>query len=540
MKKLIESVLKRISGRAKNDAHPKERANRAPLPVEEKEKKRTRPQRRKRSDAESGQKDKGRAPAGGTGKKGPAASAEKNASAAKSQWDVSQFQVPESEGRVRFHDLDIPDPVMRAIYDLGFQYCTPIQAEILPSTLKGVDATGRAQTGTGKTAAFLITVLTHMLRTPSAEDRKPGTPRVLVLAPTRELVLQISSEAEALSRYCPFQIVSVYGGVDLEKQRKKLTAKPVDIVVATPGRLMDFQRRKDLFLGRVEILIIDEADRMLDMGFIPDVRKIVYSTPSKDNRQTMFFSATLDDAVERLARSWTRGALKVEIEPEQVAVDSVDQVIYIVTREQKFALLYNIIEKKRLERVLVFCNRKDETRRLADNLWRHGIDCAILSGDVPQNQRTRRLKDFKAGKIRVLVATDVAGRGIHIEDMDHVVNYTLPQDPEDYVHRIGRTGRAGAVGTSISFADEEDSFQIPAIEAFIGREIGCTMPEDSWLAPPEKIPGRSNKRAPNGAKKPVSSRSGAGGGRKRSSGPRGERGRRSRPPRPRSRSPKKG
>ena len=450
---------------------------------------------------------------------------------ADSNWDIGQFQVPEAEGKLRFQDLDIPEPVMHAIHDLGFTYCTPIQAEILPSTLKGLDATGRAQTGTGKTAAFLITVLTYMLRNPGNKERRPGTPRVLVLAPTRELVLQIASEAEDLGRYCPFKVVSVFGGVDLERQRKRLVRGTADIVVATPGRLLDFQRRKDLHLGKVEILIIDEADRMLDMGFIPDVRKIVYSTPGKDSRQTMFFSATLDDAVNRLARSWTRSAINVEIEPEQVAVDSVDQVIYIVTQEQKFALLYNIIEKKGLERVLVFCNRKDETRRLADLLYRYGIDCAILSGDVPQNKRTRRLSDFKSGKIRVLVATDVAGRGIHIEDMDHVVNYTLPQDPEDYVHRIGRTGRAGAVGTSISFADEDDSFQIPAIEEFIGREIGCTMPEESWLAPPAAIPGRRKKGAPRGAKKPVQKRGGPGGGRRRSGGPRGGRGRR--PGRPR-------
>ncbi len=442
-----------------------------------------------------------------------------------SAWDVGQFQVPEIEGKVRFHDLDIPEPVMHAIYDLGFRYCTPIQAEILPSTLKGVDATGRAQTGTGKTAAFLITVMSYMLRNPAPEERKPGTPRILVLAPTRELVLQISAEAEDLGRYCPFTVVSVFGGVDLDRQRKKLTRGPADIVVATPGRLLDFQRRKDIHLEQVEILIIDEADRMLDMGFIPDVRKIVYSTPSKDRRQTLFFSATLDDAVNRLAESWTRGAVQVEIEPEQVAVDSVDQVIYIVTQEQKFALLYNIIEKKGLDRVLVFCNRKDETRRLADLLWRFGIDCAILSGDVPQNKRTRRLNDFKSGKIRVLVATDVAGRGIHIEDMDHVVNYTLPQDPEDYVHRIGRTGRAGAVGTSISFADEDDSFQIPAIEEFIGRKIGCTMPDESWLAPPEEIPGRRKKRAPRGATKPGPKRGGPGAGRGRRSGSRSGRGR---------------
>ncbi|MBR9987450.1 MAG: DEAD/DEAH box helicase, partial [Desulfosarcina sp.] len=208
-------------------------------------------------------------------------------------WHPGLFQVPEEAGKVRFHDLGLPDPIMHAIADTGFQYCTPIQAEIMPSALKGRDAFGRAQTGTGKTAAFLITVLTRMLAKPIKGKRPAGTPRVLIIAPTRELVLQIADEASLLSAYCPFSIVSVFGGMDYEKQRRQLHGKPVDIIVATPGRLLDFKRRRDLDLSRVEMLILDEADRMLDMGFIPDVRQIVYSTPHKDKRQTLFFSATL-------------------------------------------------------------------------------------------------------------------------------------------------------------------------------------------------------------------------------------------------------
>ena len=524
MKKLIQRLLGKTRGRTEAEERPDPSAAQRNAPAAATGDKRT-GRRRKPPVSQSAKRSSPRKKGGG--KPAPKAAAERPPEPS-SAWDMSRFTVPEAAGKVRFHDLDLPEPVMHAVYDLGFQYCTPVQSEILPSTLKGMDATGRAQTGTGKTAAFLITVITAMLRNPAPADRKSGMPRVLVLAPTRELALQISSEAEDLSRYCDFRIVSVFGGVDLERQRKQLTRGPVDIVVATPGRLLDFQRRKNIHLNNVEILIIDEADRMLDMGFIPDVRKIVYSTPAKDRRQTLFFSATLDDAVNRLAQSWTRGAVTVEIEPEQVAVETVDQVIYIVTQEQKFALLYNIIEKKGLERVLVFCNRKDETRRLADLLWRYGIDCAILSGDVPQNKRTRRLNDFKSSKIRVLVATDVAGRGIHIEDMDHVVNYTLPQDPEDYVHRIGRTGRAGAAGTSISFADEDDSFQIPAIEEFIGRKIDCTMPDESWLTPPAPIPGRRKKRAPRGAGKPAPKRGGGSGPRSRRSGSRSGRGRRPR------------
>jgi ATP-dependent RNA helicase RhlB len=410
-------------------------------------------------------------------------------------WDVSHFKVPPAEGKARFHDFDLPNPLLHAICDLGFEYCTPIQAEILPSSLCGNDASGRAQTGTGKTAAFLITVITRMLNNPIQGKRNSGTPRVLVLAPTRELVLQISEEARQLSKYTDLQTISVFGGMDYEKQRKQLSAGWVDIVVATPGRLLDFQRRRDITLKKVEVLIIDEADRMLDMGFIPDVRKIIYSTPAKDRRQTLLFSATLTGEITRLAAQWTRNSVTVEIEPEQIAVDTVEQVVYIVTTVDKFALLFNFIHRQNLKRVLIFCNRRDEVRRLATMLTRYGINCSTLSGDIPQKKRIHRLEAFKNGKIRILVATDVAGRGIHIEGMDHVINFTLPRDPEDYVHRIGRTGRAGATGTSVSFADEKESFYIPAIEAFIEQNLSCIAPKEDWLTMPEPIPQRKKRRS---------------------------------------------
>ncbi|RJP84285.1 MAG: DEAD/DEAH box helicase [Desulfobacteraceae bacterium] len=402
-------------------------------------------------------------------------------------WTIDAFHVPPEEGRVRFHDLSLPAPLMHGISDLNFTFCTPIQAEILPSTLAGRDAFGKAQTGTGKTAAFLITVITRMLNNPIQDHRKSGTPRVLILAPTRELVIQISEEARQLGKYCGLTIISVFGGMDYDKQRRQLAGKPVDIMVATPGRLLDFQQRRDLFLNKVETLIIDEADRMLDMGFIPDVRKIIYSTPTKDTRQTLLFSATLTEAITRLAESWTRNPVTVEIEPEMIAVDTVDQVVYIVTAKEKFALLYNVIEQQKLERVLIFCNRKDQVVKLSEMLTRYGMTCSILSGDVPQQKRVQRLEAFKAGKIRVIVATDVVARGIHIEGMDHVINFKLPHDPEDYVHRIGRTGRAGSAGTSISFADDDDAFYLPDIEAFIGKKLPCIRPDDEWLVMPEPL-----------------------------------------------------
>jgi len=403
--------------------------------------------------------------------------------------------VPPAEGKTRFHDFNLPNPLLHAISDLGFEYCTPIQAKILPSTLSGKDASGRAQTGTGKTAVFLITVITRMLNNPIQDKRKPGTPRILVLAPTRELVLQISEEARHLSKYTDLQTISVFGGMDYKKQIKQLSADPVDIVVATPGRLLDFQRRRDITLKKIEVLIIDEADRMLDMGFIPDVRKIIYSTPAKDKRQTLLFSATLTGEITRLASQWTRNSVTVEIEPEQIAVETVEQVVYIVTTIDKFALLFNIIHRQNLKRALIFCNRRDEVRRLEKMLTRHGINCSTLSGDIPQKKRISRLEAFKTGKIRVLVATDVAGRGIHIEGMDHVINFMLPHDPEDYVHRIGRTGRAGATGTSVSFADEKDAFYIPAIEAFIEQKLSCIEPKEEWLTMPKPIPARKKRRS---------------------------------------------
>jgi len=414
-------------------------------------------------------------------------------------WDESEFQVPPLDGRTRFHDLDLPIEILHAIADTGFQYCTPVQADILGATLTGNDATGRAQTGTGKTAAFLITILTRLLREEPPPGRKNGTPRALILAPTRELVLQIVKDAKVLAKYCPFTIVAVLGGIDYAKQQKQLVGQKVDIVAATPGRLLDFKRRKRVHLDKVEILTIDEADRMLDMGFIPEVRTIVYSTPQKEKRQTLLFSATLTPEVARLSEQWTRDPVVVEIEPEKVVTESVDQLIYHVTAKNKFALLYNIITRQNLKRVLVFCNRRDETRDLAEKMQRYGIDCALLSGDIPQDKRLKRLESFRAGKTRVLVATDVAGRGIHIEGISHVINYTLPYEPEDYVHRIGRTGRAGNTGISVGFADETDSFYLPAIEDFIGNRLHCIRPDDTWLelppAPRETLPRRRPSRS---------------------------------------------
>ena len=403
-------------------------------------------------------------------------------------WDASEFDVPVLEGRHRFHDFSLPVKIMHAIADLGFQYCTPIQEMVLPKTLGGSDATGQAQTGTGKSAAFLVSIYTRLLRKPLRGKRRPGVPRALILAPTRELALQIEKDARAIGRYTGIHIQSVFGGMGYDRQKRALAEKIVDIIAATPGRLLDFQRQNLVRLYKLEILVIDEADRMLDMGFIPDVRKIVYSTPGKDKRQTMFFGATLTPEVERLAEQWTRDPIHVEIEREHVAAESVRQLVYLVTRDEKFVVLLNLIIGQNLEKVLVFTNRRDQTVRLEERLRQYGINCAVLSGDVPQSRRIRTLEGFRSGKIRVLVATDVAARGLHVKDISHVINFTLPRDPEDYVHRIGRTGRAGAKGISVSFASEEDSFYIPPIEEYLGTPLACVYPDESLLEPlPPKI-----------------------------------------------------
>ncbi len=413
----------------------------------------------------------------------------------KPRWNLSQFKVDPVEGKTRFHDLELPSEIMHAIADLEFEYCTPIQAEVLPHSLKGTDASGRAQTGTGKSAAFLITALDHFKKKPIKGKRPNGTPRALVMVPTRELALQVQKDANALGKYSKCKVAAVFGGMDYQKQQQMLTRSVVDIIAATPGRLLDFMKQGIVKLDQVEIMVIDEADQMLDMGFIPDMRRIMKGTPPKTKRQTLFFGATLTPEVNQLASQWTNKPVTVDIAPEQVAVDTVDQIVYLITSRERFKILYNLLIQQKLERVIVFCNRRDTTKRLADRLKSYEINCDILSGDVDQKKRVRTLESFRSGKIRVLVATDVAGRGIHVDDISHVVNYNLPLDPEDYVHRIGRTGRAGSTGTSISFATEDEAFNLPAIERFLGAKLDCTYPTDELLTKLPSAPVKSVEKA---------------------------------------------
>ncbi|MBA3979049.1 MAG: ATP-dependent RNA helicase RhlB [Alcanivorax sp.] len=410
-------------------------------------------------------------------------------------WSLDQFQVEPKDGETRFHDFDLAPALMRGIADQGFQYATPIQAQVLTHTLAGADAIGRAQTGTGKTAAFLITIINDLLKHPIEVKRYAGEPRALIVAPTRELALQIEKDARALCKYTDLRVMSVVGGMNFNRQQERLQRSLVDILVATPGRLLDFCTRRDLWLDRVEVLVLDEADRMLDMGFIPDVKRIVRHTPTSEFRQTLLFSATFNQDVMNLARRWTQDPEVVEIEPAQVTTETVEQKVYITETSQKFALLYNLINEQNLDKVMVFANRRDITRRVCERLQKKGMNAAMISGDVPQNQRLKTLERFRNGKVRVLIATDVAGRGIHIDGISHVVNYNLPEDPEDYVHRIGRTGRAGASGTSVSFACEDDAFLLPELEKAIGMKLECEYPPEELLTEKPPAPSRRDRPA---------------------------------------------
>ncbi|MFT6202055.1 MAG: ATP-dependent RNA helicase RhlB [Granulosicoccus sp.] len=396
-------------------------------------------------------------------------------------WDISQFSVPEVKGKTRFHDLGLEAPLMHAIADLGFEYCSPIQAQSLPNTLNGHDMLGKAQTGTGKTAAFLTAIIDDLLKNPLEGERYAGEARTLIIAPTRELVVQIAEDAKLLVKHTDLTVHTLVGGMDYAKQQQKVRNQFVDILVATPGRLLDFASNKDVHLDQVEILVLDEADRMLDMGFIPQVRRIVRLTPRCENRQTLFFSATFTDDVMRLAEQWTQNPCSVEIEPESVATDTVEQHVYLVASNEKYKLLTNLARQPNVESLIVFGNRRDECRRLQEQLVKHGFSAGLLSGEVAQNKRIKTLDGFKSGKIKILVATDVAGRGIHIDNISHVVNFSLPEEPEDYVHRIGRTGRAGKKGVSISFACEDDAFLLPAIETLLGNKLNCEQPPEYLL-----------------------------------------------------------
>src|SRR5213592_4391361 len=382
-----------------------------------------------------------------------------------------------------FASLDLPAPVMQGIREAGFATATPIQEAALPLALRGKDVAGQSQTGTGKTAAFLIAGFTRLLRSPApSTPAGVGAPRMLVIAPTRELTVQIESDARLLGRFTPFRTLAVYGGIDYGKQREALAAG-CDLLVGTPGRLIDYLKQRVWTTRRIEVLVIDEADRMFDMGFIADLRFILRRLPPHEKRQSFLFSATLSFRVLELTWEFMNNPTQITIAPKQKTVEKAEQVLYHVGRDEKFNLLLGLLKREGGSRILIFCNTREEARRLEDRLGRNGWQARALTGDVDQKKRLKILNDFKEGELPILVATDVASRGLHIEAVSHVVNWDLPQDAEDYVHRIGRTARAGASGDAISLADEAGALQIEPIEKFIGQKIPVEWAEDEWYLP---------------------------------------------------------
>lgn len=371
-----------------------------------------------------------------------------------------------------FDDLPLSEPILKAVQALKFDQLTPIQAQILPHTLANQDTIGQAQTGTGKTATFLITIIESLLKRPFQADeiRYLGEPRALVLAPTRELAQQILADCRELTRFSQLYNLCITGGADFDKQLEQLHKRPLDILIGTPGRIIDWVNKGELFLDRVEVFVLDEADRMLDMGFIPDIKRIVRHMPSNTERQSLLFSATFNQDVMNLAYRWLHQPAFVEIAPESKTNQSIDQQFYLVTEREKMSALKQILADDSVKKTIVFANRKDQVKRLYDHLRRHR-EVTMLSGDVAQQKRERYLQRFKDGEVNVLVATDVAGRGIHVDDVTHVINYTLPDMPDDYVHRIGRTGRAGLSGVSISFVGENDAFNLPALESHVDQKF---------------------------------------------------------------------
>jgi ATP-dependent RNA helicase RhlB len=454
--------------------------------------------------------------------------------------------------QLTFDSLNIPESVKRGIAEQGFTRATPIQAQTLPIALAGRDVAGQAQTGTGKTAAFLIALFNRLLTGPAPVNRPTNAPLAIVIAPTRELAVQIHSDALAIGKYTGLKLAIVFGGVDYEKQRRILE-EGVDVLIGTPGRIIDYFKQHVFDLRHIQVAVLDEADRMFDLGFIKDIRFILRRMPHPTLRLTMMFSATLSHRVMELAYEHMNNPELIRIEPDKMTVDRVTQVLYFPSTEEKIPLLMGLLRRIDARRTMVFVNTKRVAEVLERTLTANGFVAQALSGDVPQNKRLKMMRDFHSGDIAVLIATDVASRGLHIPDVSHVFNFDLPNDAEDYVHRIGRTARAGAEGDAISFGCEEYAISLPDIERYIGHQIPRAAIEAVDLAavtapPPavwrERAPRQGQSR---GGGRSGGSRSGgpnrSGGG--RSSGGPPRRGPPSRPshsnaPRPQASSPPSG
>ena len=372
---------------------------------------------------------------------------------------------------IPFSNFEMAPSLLAGLEAAGFSRCTPIQALTLPHALGGRDVAGQAQTGTGKTLAFLVAVLNRLLTRPALAERKPEDPRALILAPTRELAIQIHKDAVKFASDIGIKFALIYGGVDYDKQRSILQ-EGADVIIATPGRLIDYvKQHKVVSLHACEMCVLDEADRMFDLGFIKDLRFLLRRMPERTTRQTLLFSATLSHRVLELAYEHMNEPEKLVVETETITAAKVRQLVYFPANEEKLPLLLGLLSRSEGSRTMVFVNTKAFVERVARSLEKAGYLVGVLSGDVPQKKRETLLKRFQAGQLEILVATDVAARGLHIDGVSHVYNYDLPFDAEDYVHRIGRTARLGAEGDAISFACEMYAMSLPDIEAYIEQKI---------------------------------------------------------------------
>jgi ATP-dependent RNA helicase RhlB len=403
----------------------------------------------------------------------------------------------------QFSELEIHPDVKKGIESTGFEFCTPIQAMTLPLALEGNDISGQAQTGTGKTAAFLIACLHKLLNSEPKQSSKKNPIRALIVAPTRELAIQILEDGKPLAQYTNLKLGIAYGGTDYEKQRKHIEAG-VDILIGTPGRIIDYYKQNVFALDALEVIILDEADRMFDLGFISDIRYLFRAMPSPEERLNMLFSATLSHRVAELAYEHMSEPQVVKIDTE-ITADRIEEIAYMPSNEEKIPLLMGIIKNASDDKGVIFLNTKHMAEKVEAWLNTNNFGCALLSGDVPQKKREKLLSKFKDGTYNILIATDVAARGLHIPDVNYVINFDLPTDAEDYVHRIGRTARAGASGTAISLICETYAMNIVDIEEFIEhsipveREIAALLFENPEKPDLSKL--RSNRRKGTSTKK---------------------------------------
>ena len=387
----------------------------------------------------------------------------------------------------RFDEFELPPEVLAGLADAGFPYCTPIQAEVLPLSMAGRDVAGQAQTGTGKTAAFLVTIFAQLL---SLKDRQPGLPSALVVAPTRELALQIYGDAKILGGHTGLTLAQVVGGIDYQKQADILR-QGADIVICTPGRIIDYLKQGIFKTNGIKVVVIDEADRLFDLGFTQDMRYILRKLPHYKKRLSMLFSATLSYRILALTYDFMNLPEFIAVSPEEMTVEGVEQALFHVGSKEKLSLLLGLLERESWTRILIFVNTKAGVYWLSQKLKGNGLPAEGITGDLDQRIRLRLMGQFKEGRLKILVATDVASRGIHVEDISHVFNYDLPQDAESYPHRIGRTARAGKTGRAISLASESDVLHLEPIEDLLGYKIPVVWPGDDWFVEDKAGPVRS-------------------------------------------------